>query len=905
MKKAKSHTERTRILRAFAQLMMFLLIVVAVFTSYVAWHRAVSTEQKQLSHLSGILAQGFEHQMAKQDVILQILAEGIEIQSESSESADAHDFFQRMRPFHRSALGYAMLNLDGDIIGSSLPEYEFAPESQSALDMNSESLQEAILTRTFQIGQPQLSTTIDKWVTPLYTPVFDDNDVIVAVMVSMLIIDSDNAAWSELQLEDDIEIVLVRDDGYLNYMYPEPDTRERYDRLYRTRASEPLRSLIREQQGWTSYDRPYSMSGDFRRHYLWVEPMPDYGMTAVAMKDRLYVIYSWLNNLALPSIVWLLGLLALLYGYRRAKRLIDVADQDLQKANTDLKQSLDQYDSLTQLLPVGVYQGVMNADGVREVSYLNQRGREILQIPESLPLDQVFHYLDEKVHPSDRYEYKHLSLKSARDKTDFWWKGRMLVGDEVHWIEMQSVPQETEGENMVWNGVIIDSTDSKRAEEKINQLAFYDALTKLPNRRMLIESMKGLTHKMKTRSQYAALLCFDVDNFKTLNDTLGQAAGDELLVILSERIQRAIREQDFVARVGGDEFVVVLTRLSEHSSAAANQTRALAAELIREFEQPVALDDSFYRITASVGITLFDNDKRPVDTLLQQADQAMYQAKAAGRRTHIFFDEKIQSMLQSRQVLTRDLHRAIDDKQFELHYQLIVNANKQAQGVEALVRWNHPERGMIPPGDFIPLAEETGDILPLGELILELACEQLVKWHEDKSRKHWTMSVNLSVRQLHAPDFVKKTLEIIEKTGASIQHLVLEITESMLLSEPDDAIEKMELLKSHGVKFALDDFGTGYSSLSYLNSLPLNKLKIDQSFVQNLHRSEGPRTITRTIISLGESLKLDLVAEGVESEPQLDLLAAQGCQYFQGYWINRPVPASQIDVILKQLNGPR
>ncbi|RTE86559.1 MULTISPECIES: EAL domain-containing protein [Gammaproteobacteria] len=888
-------------MRAFARLMMLLLVVVAIFTSYIAWQRTLSSEQKQLSHLSGILAQGFEHQMAKQDVIQQILAEGLEVSSESSSTETAQDFFQRMRPYHRSALGYAMLDMQGNVLGSSLPEYEFAPDSQSALDMSSESLQEAILTRSFQIGRPQLSTTIDKWVTPLYTPVFDDDNEVRAIMVSMLIIDSDNAAWSELQLEDNIEIVLVRDDGYLNYMYPEPATRERYDRIYQTRASEPLRNLIREQHGWASYDRPYNMAGGYRHHYLWVEPMAQYGMTAVAMKDRRYVIMAWLSNLALPTVVWLLGVLVLIYGYRRAKRLIDVSDQDLRSLNSQLSSSLEQYDSLTQLLPVGVYQGRVNSEGEREVTYLNQRAREILELPDSLPLERMFTEIEQRIHPSDRYDYNHQSLKAAREKAPLYWQGRILVGSEIRWVEVQSIPQVKDNESLLWNGVIIDTTASKRAEEQINQLAFYDALTKLPNRRMLQEKVKNLKHKMQSIPQYAAVLCFDVDNFKTLNDSLGQQAGDDLLVTLSERLRRSIRDQDFVARIGGDEFVVVLTRLSEHASAAANQTRALAAELIRDFEQPVALNESFYRVTASVGITLFDNDTRSVDTLLQQADQAMYQAKAAGRNTHIFFDESIQTMLQDRQELVRDLHRAIEDNEFELHYQLIVEADKSVHGVEALVRWSHPDRGMIPPNDFIPLAEETGDILLLGEQILTSACQQLNEWHQDPERKHWTMSVNLSVRQLHSPSFVADTLSIIEKSGVEPQYLVLEITESMLLSEPDDAIEKMTALKQHGVKFALDDFGTGYSSLSYLNSLPLDKLKIDQSFVQNLHKNESPRTITRTIISLGESLRLKLVAEGVETKTQMELLAAQGCQLFQGYLINRPTPVSQIDLVLKRL----
>ncbi|CUS47709.1 MAG: diguanylate cyclase (GGDEF) domain [Idiomarinaceae bacterium HL-53] len=889
-------------MRAFARFTFVLLLTVAIFTAYVTWQRTVAAEKRELSHLSGILAQGFQNQMAKQDVILQLLGESVSL-VEGAPQQQVPAFFQRMRSHHRSALGYAMISVNGELLGSSLPEFEFDPESQPALDIQNPTAQLAIDTKTFQIGRPQLSSTIDDWVTPLYSPLFDQERNVSALMVAMLVIDTENTAWSQMRIEDNVEIVLVRNDGYLNYMYPEPATRERYDRIYRTQASDALRNLLRAESGWTSYDRPYTVQGGFRKHYLWIEPMSEYNMTAVAMKDRRFVIHAWLQTLTLPTLVWLLAVFALLFGYRRAKRLIDVADEDLQKLNTELSESLKQYNSLTQLLPVGVYQGVIHADGQREVIYLNERAREILRVPETVALRDVFSFIEAQVHPSDRYEYIHSSMKAARTQQPFRWKGRILHANEVRWVELQSVPQLKEEEGVVWNGVIIDATDSKRAEEQINQLAFYDALTQLPNRRLLHERIQQLMKQMQTKPQYAAILCFDIDNFKTLNDSLGHSAGDTLLKTLAERLQNSVREQDFVARIAGDEFIVVLSRLSEHASAAANQTRALASELIREFEKPVALGTELYRLTTSVGITLFDNDERPVELLLQQVDQAMYQAKAAGRNTHIFFDEKIQALLQSRLELVRDLHRAIENKEFALHYQLIIDANHQVHGVEGLVRWQHPERGMVSPSEFIPLAEETGDIIVLGERILNHACEQLVSWHQDPARAHWTMAVNLSVRQLRSPNFVERALQVIDASGVDPEYLILEITESMLLTETEDAIEKMKQLRARGVKFALDDFGTGYSSLSYLNQLPLDKLKIDQSFVQSLYNDEGPRTLTRTIISLGDSLGLELVAEGVETKGQMDLLAAQGCHYFQGYWINRPVPADQLSGIISRLSA--
>lgn len=435
------------------------------------------------------------------------------------------------------------------------------------------------------------------------------------------------------------------------------------------------------------------------------------------------------------------------------------------------------------------------------------------------------------------------------------------------------------------------------AHDEIRNLAFFDPLTGLPNRRLLIDRLQQTLAASFRSNRKRALLFVDLDDFKTLNDTLGHHIGDLLLQDVARRIVATIREADTVARLGGDEFVVLLQDLSELSEDAAAQAKIVAEKILSTIHQPFLLDGRECRSSSSVGITVFGNREGSTNEILQQADIAMYQAKAAGRNTLHFFAPALQAAVNARAEMEEDLRLAIKNKDFRLFYQAQVDRGI-VTGAEALVRWKHPKRGLLPPGDFIPLAEQTGLIVSLGEWVLETACCQIAAWAARKSTADLTVAVNISARQLLNPDFVKNVLQTLKRTGANPRHLKLELTESMFVDDLEDVVAKMTELKSHGLRFSLDDFGMGYSSLAYLRRLPLDQLKIDQEFVRDILVEASSAAIAQSIVSLSKAMGLSVIAEGVETEEQRDFLARTGCHSFQGFLFREPVPPEEFESLL-------
>ncbi len=441
-----------------------------------------------------------------------------------------------------------------------------------------------------------------------------------------------------------------------------------------------------------------------------------------------------------------------------------------------------------------------------------------------------------------------------------------------------------------------DITDRKIKEDEIAYLAFYDPLTGLPNRRLLQDRLHQAMANSKRSGQRGALLFIDLDNFKTLNDTLGHDKGDLLLQQVATRISECVRECDTVARLGGDEFVVMLEELSHIEEVAAAQAKMLGEKILMKLRHPYLIAGYEHNSSASIGITLFQAHQESSDELMKRADIAMYQAKSAGRNTLRFFDNKMQAIVTSRAELENDLREGIRQQQLLLHYQPQVDANGQITGAEALVRWQHPLRGMVSPAEFIPLAEESGLILALGDWVLYEACQQLRRWTEQPALAHLSLAVNISARQIHQPDFVDQILAAIHNAEITPNRLKLELTESLLLEDTEDIIHKMTALKACGVGFSLDDFGTGYSSLAYLKRLPLDQLKIDQSFVRDLLTDPNDAAIASTIVTLAQSMGLNVIAEGVETEAQRQCLEELGCYAYQGYLFGRPAPAEMFSV---------
>ena len=487
------------------------------------------------------------------------------------------------------------------------------------------------------------------------------------------------------------------------------------------------------------------------------------------------------------------------------------------------------------------------------------------------------------------------------------WNRRKNGEAYPEWLSIKAV---TGDKGLVTNyvGTFTDITQRKTAEDEIRHLAFYDYLTKLPNRRLMLDRLRQALASSARHGLHGALILIDLDDFKTLNDTLGHAVGDQLLVDVASRLQSNIREGDTVARLGGDEFVVILEDLDAGEQAAV-QAEGVATKILTRLGQSYLLDLSLtghgehtrdYHCTASIGITMFRDQSLTVDELMKRADTALYQSKAAGRSTLRFFDPEMQAVVSARAALELDLRKAVSEGQFVVYYQAQVDSSGRVFGAEALVRWLHPERGLIPPADFIPLAEETGLILPLGLWVMERACAQLASWATRPERAQLTLAVNVCARQFSLGDFVEQVLRVIERSGAPPTRLKLELTETLLLENAEDIIAKMFELKGRGVGFSLDDFGTGYSSLSYLKRLPLDQLKIDQSFVRDVLTDPNDATIARAIVALAQSLNLAVIAEGVEMAAQRDFLVSSGCHAYQGYLFSRPLPPEDFENFLSK-----
>lgn len=444
----------------------------------------------------------------------------------------------------------------------------------------------------------------------------------------------------------------------------------------------------------------------------------------------------------------------------------------------------------------------------------------------------------------------------------------------------------------------LDIARRREAEDKIEQLAFYDPLTGLPNRRLMQDRLQHSIAASSRLQRYGALLFIDLDNFKTLNDTKGHNAGDKLLMMTAQRLDACVREGDTVARFGGDEFVVILEALSDNVDQAATRAEVAGEKILRAMSEPYQLQGEDYHGSASVGVSLFRDRDISAEELLRRADTAMYQAKRNGRNTLYFYDPAMQAALEARLQMETDMRIALEEKQFCLYLQPQVDTDGNVVGAEALIRWISPANVVISPLQFIPLAEETGLIVPIGNWVLNAACRKLKIWENSATTASLQLAINVSARQFHQDDFVDQVLTALRHNRVRPGSLKLELTESLILDNVDSAVDKMNALKDAGVRFSMDDFGTGYSSLSYLTQLPLHQLKIDQSFVHKMHDKPVNAVIVQTIIGMANNLDIEVIAEGVETAEQFQFLKDQGCPLFQGYHFGKPVAEQEFELAL-------
>ncbi|NEX18172.1 MAG: diguanylate cyclase [Halochromatium sp.] len=573
----------------------------------------------------------------------------------------------------------------------------------------------------------------------------------------------------------------------------------------------------------------------------------------------------------------------------------DLTEQ--QRARDALRQSEDRLKTIVEHLPVGVW--FLDRQG--KITYSNSTAQQIWsgtqqigpQHFRSCPVcsSKNGHRIGlqncpafRAIHHGETTLNKEVSIEPVDGKTKT--------------ILTSAVPiQDSNGD--ILGAVLLnqDISSRKAAENQIKQLAFFDVLTHLPNRRLLLDRLSHALATIRRTGDLGALLFIDLDHFKDLNDSLGHDMGDHLLQQVAERLVSSVRARDTVARLGGDEFVVVVEGLSDETDQAVLQTRAVADKVQQALGEPYTLGGKPHHLTPSIGATLIDDADTSVDDLLKRADLAMYAAKDAGRNTFRFFDPKTQIALEQRTKLEAHLREGLLSKQFVLHYQAQVDSAGTLIGAEALVRWAHPERGLLGPGIFIHLAEESGLILPLGEWVLHAACSQLSDWAQEPSSAQRSLAVNISARQFRDPNFIAMVRHAVLSHRIDPSLLELELTESLLLEDVEDTITKMTALRGLGLRFALDDFGTGYSSLAYLKRLPLDALKIDRSFVDDVTNDSNAAAIVRAILALAPQLGLSVIAEGVETSAQRRFLTRNGCNAFQGYLFGRPGPPEALAAV--------
>ncbi len=581
---------------------------------------------------------------------------------------------------------------------------------------------------------------------------------------------------------------------------------------------------------------------------------------------------------------------------------IDERKQNEARAHEQQRQLADsetRYRELLNNLRVGI---VVHAPD-SAILYSNPRASELLgmsgnEISSRYADDPVWQFVDEQGVALPLEHYPVCQVMASGRAVDSQVLGVRQPGRTAPvWLLVNAFP-EFRADGTLKQVVIQfdDITPRKHAEQEIHQLAFYDPLTGLPNRRMLMDRLNEALAATARSQQYGAVLFIDMDNFKAINDVLGHAVGDLLLIEAAARVGHCLREADMVARLGGDEFVVLVASVAGDSGVASQRIALIAEKIRASLSAPYQLKGHERHSSPSIGVAMFiGSDQGSADVVLRQADMAMYRAKDSGRNTFRFFSAAMQLAVESRAALENDLRLAISGQQFALHYQVQVDAAGRAIGAEALLRWRHPVRGTVSPLQFIPIAEESTLILDIGNWVLGVACAQLARWQQVPAMRHLTLAVNVSARQFRQADFVDMLRAIIERHPCDVSRLKLELTESMVLNDVAEVVYKMEALRALGLSLSMDDFGTGYSSLSYLKNLPLAQIKIDQSFVRDITTDATDAVMVKTIIDLARNFHLEVIAEGVETQEQLDFLRGHGCMMYQGYLFGKPLPLEEFE----------
>jgi diguanylate cyclase (GGDEF)-like protein/PAS domain S-box-containing protein len=565
-------------------------------------------------------------------------------------------------------------------------------------------------------------------------------------------------------------------------------------------------------------------------------------------------------------------------------------------AKRTLQEKDERFKSLISNIPGAVYRHKVADSGTWEIEYFSPMIKEISGLPPTEFVGQSIQKYFDRVLLQDQEMVRDAFNKAVSSATSFTLDYRIRhEGGDFRWVHEQGrgIVGQT-GKVTHVDGIIFDVTERAKEKERFHQLVYYDALTGLPNRELFVDRLDQAIKEVRRKKETGAVFVLDLDHFKRINDTLGHLIGDRLIKAVSVRLQKLMYESDTITRIGGGSFMMLLPRMTKVENA-----EGVANKILMAFKAPFVIQEHELFTTCSIGIVIFPQDGEDPQALIKNADAAMHLAKDRGKDRYQLYSSSIANNSFERLVLENSLRRALEKNEFKVFYQPQLDLrNGKVIGVEALIRWQHPDLGSIPPMEFIPVAEETGLIHPIGEWVMKTACEQKMKWQTAGFRK-LRVSVNLSPRQFHYVNVVEMITEILQKTGIDPSSLDVEITESTLMEHLDETTETLRRLKEMGTRITIDDFGTGYSSLMYLKTFPIDTLKIDKSFVHDIVTDSDDRAITQAIISMAHSLKLEVVAEGVEEEAQLDILKSQGCDIIQGFLFGRPVPPEEVFETLK------
>ncbi|MDX1676718.1 putative bifunctional diguanylate cyclase/phosphodiesterase [Arsukibacterium sp.] len=582
------------------------------------------------------------------------------------------------------------------------------------------------------------------------------------------------------------------------------------------------------------------------------------------------------------------------------RRQRQITRQDYSTATSKIQQLDQRWQRIAARVPGMVYEFHMANDGSFTFPYASEAIRDIYRISPAEAKRDAMPAL-EAIHVDDRAGMLESINQSAREMTP--WRHEYRVLDEqgnVRWVFGNAIPEQDET-GVSWTGFITDITERKAVEQKIHQLAYFDSLTALYNRRKIQQALQEFCDTAEPGTRDRAILLINIDNFKRINDTLGHKAGDNLLKQLAERLQTAAPRGSACGRLSSDEFVLLINRLPGQQATFTAQLEQFVVSLRGTLQQPYDINGHYFKNTVSVGYCIVGESVATADELLKQAEIAVAHVKAAGGNGQLLFAAQMYQQQQHRNAIELALDNAVSAKQLSVHYQPQVADDGTVSGVEALLRWQHPELGAVSPALFIPLAEENGQIEEIGYWVLQHTCQQLQKWQTDPVFADLTMSVNISARQFYLPDFVSIVEQCLNKYQIAPQLLILELTESLILANLDDAVARMLQIKKLGVRFSMDDFGTGYSSLSYLSRLPFDEVKIDQYFVRS-GSSGNPRdwVIVDAIIGIANTYGMKLIAEGVETTKQHAMLRQSGCHCYQGYLFARPAPVAETEAWIQQ-----